>query len=214
MIKRLKTLALSLVILALISACSTTHKSTQSLRSATEQLLLSEAVIRSLPKQQNNPLSIPQGANVILGTTGITGANMDEKIVQEVMAGWLGQHGYHVQHDANNAAYKINVIVGSLGTELGGMFFGIPPVSGSLLPISLPELALFKAQHQTGYAKFHIDIFEIPSGRFVQSTPAFLAETHYNDYTILFVFSFNKTDLISPPQLGNFRSPIQTQTEE
>ncbi len=206
MIKRLKTLALSLVILGLMSACSTTHKNTQSLRTAIEQLLLTEAVMTSLPQQTRNPfkppLTIPRDTNVFIDTSGIS---IDKDVVRHALSRWLGQHGYLVQDDKEKATYRINVIVESLGTEYADTFFGIPPIQGGLIPISTPELAIYKAQYQTGYVKFHFDIYEHPSGRFVQTTPPFLAEKFYNDYTLLFLFGFNKTDLTSPPQLGTIK---------
>ena len=197
--KRLKTLILSLIILGLMSACSTTHKNTQTLRTAIEQLLLSEAVMKSLPKQVKTPLPIPQGAKVVVDTSGIS---LDQSIVRHAMSGWLGQHGYLVLEDKENATHRVNVIVESLGTEYSDTFVGMPPIQGGLIPISTPELTLYKAQYQTGYAKFHFDIFELPSGRFVRSSPSFLAEKFYNDYTLFFLFSYVKTDLIAPPQLG------------
>jgi hypothetical protein len=115
---------------------------------------------------------------------------------------WLGQHGYLIQDDKENATHRVNVIVESLGMEYADTLVGMPPIQGGFIPIATPELALYKAQYQTGYVKFHFDIFELPSGRFVQSTPSFLAEKFYNDYTLLFLFSYVKTDLMAPPQLG------------
>ena len=122
------------------------------------------------------------------------------------MAGWLGQQGYAIQKNEDKADYRISVIVRSLGTELGNSFFGMPPVTSQLIPFSLPELALYKAQYQTGYAKFHMDIFELPAGTLLQSTPPFLAQTHFNNHTILLFFTINSTDLESPPRLGSFRN--------
>ncbi|MDQ3186008.1 MAG: hypothetical protein M3Q16_06010 [Pseudomonadota bacterium] len=127
------------------------------------------------------------------------------------MAGWLGQQGYFAQRDEKNATHRISVIVEALGTELGGTFVGMPPVQSLLIPFSLPELSLYKAQHQTGYVKFHMNVFEIQTGRLVGSTPAYLGDSYYNDYTVLFLLSFISTSLISPPQLGSFRrKPLNT----
>lgn len=93
LVKILKNIAIGLVTLGTLSACSTVHKQTQSTRSAVEQLLLSEAVIKSLPEQPESSLPIPQGANIVLDTSGIS---EDKDIVRQVMAGWLGKQGYHV----------------------------------------------------------------------------------------------------------------------
>ena len=194
-----------------MSACSSVHTSTQSRRTAIEQLLLSEAVKKSFSQQLENPLPIPQGTNVSIDISGIS---LDKSVIHQIMAGWLGQHGYHVQSDTEKSTYQINVIVESLGTESGDTFVGIPPVQSSFIPISLPELALFKAQYQTGYTKLYLDIFELPSGRFVQSISPFFAETYYNNFVLLFLVSFKSTDLLAPPQIGFFRGPLKTRTND
>lgn len=207
MITKIAKILCSIVVLAsLLSACSTTQKITHASRTATEQLLISEAVVRSLPKQTESPLPIPPGSNVKLDISSISG---DKDIVREAVVRWLGQHGYTVRDAAENTAYRINIIIGSLGTEQGIIFFGIPPVQGSLIPISLPELSLYKAEYQTGYVNFHLDIFEWPSGRFVGSSLPFIADTFYNAYTVLFLFTYKRTDLKSPPRLGTFSDPLE-----
>lgn len=220
MIKILKKQVLYLTILGLVSACSTVHKATQSPRTAVEQLLLSEAVIKSLPEQLESALPIPQGAKVVIDTTG---TSEDKDIVRQIMAGWLGkqgyqvmvgwfgEEGYEVQGDINVATHRINVNVGALGTEFGETFIGIPPIQSTIIPFSTPELSLFKAQYQTGFVKLYMDIYELPSNRFIKSTPPFFAETYYNDYTLLFLISWKKTDLIPAPQLGSFRKSADTQ---
>ena len=194
-----KALFLSLTVAVLFSACSSTQKITNSARTATEQLLITEAVMRSLPKQPDLPFPIPRGSAIKLDIAGISA---DKDVVKGIVAGWLGLHGYAVQDE--NASHRINIVVNSLGTELASKFFGIPPIQASLLPISLPELSLFKAENQVGYARFHFDIFELPSNRFIASSSPFLGDTFYNAYTVLLLFSFNKTDLISPPEVNTF----------
>mgnify|MGYP006188590865 FL=1 len=209
MIRLLKSMAVGLICTALAAGCSTTHKTTQSPRTAIEQLLISEAVMRSLPSKPQGmfSLSIPPGAAVVLNTAGISG---DRILLQQILVGWLGRQGFAVQQDEKNASYRINVNVNAMGTEFGTNFFGMPPASSQFLPISIPELALYKAQFQTGYVKFYMDIFKLPSEQFVQSTPMFVAETYYNDYTLLLLISFSRTDLASPPQTSVFRKAVNT----
>jgi hypothetical protein len=197
------TLMAGFPVLMLLASCSTMHSATQSQKAAIEQLLISEAVLRSLPRDANDIIAIPQGARVAIDTSGVSA---DQILLQKTVAGWLGQQGYAIQKNEDKADYRVSVIVGSLGTELGNSFFGMPPVTSQLIPFSLPELALYKAQYQTGYAKFHMDIFELPAGTLLQSTPPFLAQTHFNNHTILLFFTINSTDLESPPRLGSFRN--------
>lgn len=215
MINIFNLLFLGTVSIALLTGCSTTHKATQSARTPIEQLLISEAAIRSASPTPERPLPIPKGANVILTTSGL---NTDQVILQQVLTGWLGQQGYLVvQKDDKNATHRIDLIIGSLGTELSGTFIGMPPIQSTLIPFSLPELAFYKSQYQTGYAKFYMNIFELPSGKFAGSTSPFLADAYYNNYTVLFIFAFTSTDLTSPPELGSlYRKPLNpppTQSE-
>ena len=192
--------ALAAATLLFTVGCSTTQRNTQSARTAVEQLLLSEAVKRSLPRESRSVLPVPHGANVAISTVGMT---PDQAVLQQVVAGWLGQQGYLVQKDGKDATHRIDVIVEALGTELAGTFMGMPPIQSQIIPFSLPELSLYKSQLQTGYAKFHMNIFDV-AGNFMGSTSAFVADSYYNDYTVLFVLSHTSTDLSTVPELGSF----------
>jgi len=195
--------------------CSTTNRTTQSTRTAVEQLLISESVIRSLPKKSNEPLPIPSGSRVSLNTSGLT---PDQALLQEILTGWLGQQGYLIQKDKKNATYRIDVIASAIGTEENGTFIGLPPIHSQIIPFSLPELAFYRSENQTGYVKFNMNFFEVLTGKFVGSSPNFLANSYYNNYTVLLLLSFSSTNLVSPPQLGFFRSRPQntgnTESEE
>jgi hypothetical protein len=201
----------TIVSIVAIAGCSITHKATQSQRTTVEQLLISEAVQRSLPEDIDKLLPIPRGTAVTLQTSVIsvpTEVSTEKFLVQQVIEGWLGQNGYAIQKDEKNATHRVSVIVSALGTELGGNFFGMPPVTSQLIPFSLPELALYKAQYQTGYVKLYMNFFELSSGRFVGSIAPLAGETYYNDHTVLLFLSFISTDLEAPPQLGVLRTPI------
>jgi hypothetical protein len=205
----LQTLTLTAAIV-LAAGCSTTQRNTQSSRTAVEQLLLSEAVKRSFPNDSGEFLSIPRGASVSINTVGMTG---DQAFLKQVLAGWLGQQGYLVQKDGKDATHRVDVVVEALGTELSGTFMGMPPVQRQFIPFSLPELALYKSQYQTGYAKFNLNAFGLPAGNFLGST-SFVADAYYNDYTVLFVLSHTFTDLPSVPELGSFnRKPVGPRVE-
>lgn len=203
-----KTIVFYTVSIVFLMSCSTTHRTTNSSRATIEQLLISEAVTRSLPNKSDKSLPIPIGSKILLNISSLT---KDQTLLQQILKGWLGRQGYLIQKDENNATYRVDVIVGALGTESGGAFFGLPPIQSQLIPFALPELSLYKTQNQTGYVKFNMNIFERETGKLIGSTPTFLADTYYNNYTILFVFSYTSTDLNSPPQLGSFyREPLNS----
>jgi hypothetical protein len=213
----IKTLILIILPIALITGCSTAHKPTQSQRSAVEQLLMSEAIMRSLPADSTPSLPIPKGASVVLDASVInvsTVPSPDKFLLEKILAGWFGQQGYAIQKNEDKASYRINIVTTTLGTELGDSFFGMPPVNSVLIPFSLPELALYKNQYQTGYVKFYMDIFELPAGKLVHSSPFYVAETYYNDYTVLLFFSFSSTNLPLTPELDSFHKPMEKRIRE
>jgi hypothetical protein len=89
--------------------------------------------------------------------------------------------------------------VQALGTVQGETFFGMPPVQSVIIPFALPELTLYKRQAQTGYMRYSLDIYDSSTGRLVRSTPWYAGSSYYNQYTFLFLFKYNSTDLILPP---------------
>lgn len=213
----MKNLPLIVATIALTAACSTAHKPTQSQRAAIEQLLISEAIMRSLPSDPGETLPIPAGSSVALDVSVINMSSTpspDKFLLEKILAGWLGKQGYAIQKNEEKASYRINVVTGALGTELGDSFFGMPPVQSVLIPFSLPELAIYKNQYQTGYAKFYMDVFELPAGKLVHSSPFYVAETYYNDYTILLFFTFNTTDLPLAPGLESIHKSMDERIRE
>jgi hypothetical protein len=128
MIRLLKNVAVSAVCIGLAAGCSTTQRTTQSPRTAIEQLLISEAILRSLPAESQGMLSIPSGAGVILNTAGIS---PDQALLQQILVGWLGKQGFSVQKDEKNATYRINVIVNAMERNSVAIFSvcRLPPAS-------------------------------------------------------------------------------------
>ncbi len=211
MYKTLKIIMICTLSTIFLIGCSTTQRTTQSKRTAVEQLLISESITRSLPKKPFEPLPVPPGSTVTLNTSGHKDRpdlTPDHDLLQEILAGWLGQQGYLIKKNNEAARYQADIIVRAIGTEENTIFFGIPPVRSQIIPFSLPEIAAYKAKNQTGYVKFNINFFEISTGKFVGASSNFIADTYHNYHTILFL-SFSSTNLMSPPKLGIFHSRPQ-----
>lgn len=183
-----------LVLLVMIPAgllgCSATRDVTKTPRTPIEQLLVSQSIQRGLDVSAE--IFAPRGSATVVAD----GLTADDRFVQEVVMDWLRQQGWHV---SKHGEYLVHVTVYALGTEQAENFFGIPPVSGSLLPISVPELALYKASRQRGYARFALTVSETPGGRLINSTPVLEGDVYFNQYTVLFAVSFHTTDLAPPP---------------
>ncbi len=110
-----------------------------------------------------------------------------------------GRLGYRIDPRDTEPVYLARVVVESFGTTQGLTFFGMPPVTSVLIPFSLPALVLFSAQGQNGYARLHVDYFEYQSGKLVGSSPTIIGRTYYNQYIVLFFFTWQTTDLSAPP---------------
>jgi len=141
-----------------------------------------------------------------LATTGLT---HERRYLIGAVGRWLGEKGLRLKTDAKDATYQIQIMVEALGTEQSQSLFGLPEVQSTFFPFGLPEIALYKVQHQTGYARFRLDIYETATGAFIRSTPWFQASTYYNEYNLLFFIEFHTTNLIGP-----FDDPPETSTHD
>ncbi len=173
---------------------------------AIEQFLMSQAVERSLTSEDATSLPIPPGSTVKLETTGLS---VEQRFLLGAIARWVGEQGFRLPPDEQEATYKIQILVQSLGTEQSRTFFGMPPVQSVLIPFALPEITLYAAQYQTGFTRFRLDIFETTSGQFIRSTPWLQGNTFYNEYSLLFFIDFHRTNLVGP--FGN-HSPINSKS--
>lgn len=162
---------------------------------AVQQFLMTQAVERSLYGENTMLIPLAYGDTVSLDTIGVT---TEKLFLKSAIGGWLGERGLKIVTESQNARYRVLILVQALGTEQRDSLFGMPEIQGGLLPFALPELALFKKQSQSGYTRFRLDIYETATGKFIRSTPWFQGSTYFNEYTILFFFDFEFTDLIAP----------------
>ena len=174
-----------------MAGCSATRESTKTARNTVEQLLISQSMERGLDIAAKLP---PPNGTVVVESAGLTD---DNKFAREIVVEWLRQQGWHIT--SKEGAYLIHLRIYALGTDQALSFVGIPATQGTLIPISIPELALYKAQRQHGYARFGFTLVETPSGQLITSTPVMEGDVYFNQYTVFFAFSFHTTDLAAPP---------------
>ena len=139
-----------------------------------------------------------------------TGLTIEQRFLIGAVGRWLGEQGLRRLPKGQETTYRIQILVQSLGTEQSQSFFGMPPVQSALIPFALPEVSLYKAQYQSGFARFRLDIFETITGQFIRSTPWFQATTFYNEYTLLFFIDFHRTNLILPSEEKDI-TPIKSE---
>jgi len=178
------------MMLLLLSACALSREQSKTSRTATEQLLVSQALERSLSRVS---VPLPDGSSVAVETAGLK--DTDAAFTRELVASRLSSLGVRVQKKEEEASYLVRVIIQTLGTDQENSFFGMPPVTSVLLPFALPELAIYKHEHQRGVVRLRLEIFERATGRFITSTRWYEGSTHFNQYTLLFFIGFHSTDL-------------------
>ena len=189
------------LILCVFSGCAgPTSKPTDPL-TPTEQLLYSSAIKRGL---KDFDVGIPTGTAITLTASGLRvdqslNGDVIHRHIKNVVAGWLGQQGVIIREEGQDATYRVHLILESVGTTQRSRMLGLPPASSTLLPIALPELALYKRIRTQGYVRFYFDIFERESGRFLRSTVPQVGSVTQTVYTVFFFITWRETDLDSPP---------------
>lgn len=224
--RRLARAVVCASLLPLLTSCTIPREITKTARSAIEQLLLSEALNRSLlgvtlPMSVGEPLYmevtglqlgylsplVPLPSVSALGETSTTGTSTggyfspagDLAFVRDAVATHLGVLGYRISKREEDASYLVRVVVQSFGTNQSTSFFGMPPIQSVLIPFSLPQLTVYQNLSQDGYVRYGVEVIERASGRLLYTTPWHSHQTYHNQYTILFFFTFRMTDLEEAP---------------
>lgn len=214
-------------IVPLLASCTLPREITKTPRSAIEQLLLTQALNRSLldlrlPVSSSEPLymkvsglqlgymspllPLASGSSATASTSTVTPPTEgyfspagDLAFISDAVASHLGVLGYRVSRREDEAAYLVRVVVQSFGTIQATSFFGMPPIQSVLIPFSLPQLTIYQNLSQDGYVKYGVEVVERASGRLVYTTPWHSHRTYHDQYTILFFFTFRVTDLDEAP---------------
>ncbi len=181
------------MVMVFVAGCAATRETTKSPRSPAEQLLLTQSLQRGLA-EASLPLD-PQDT-VFVETIGLTA---DQGFAAALVTSWVGQQGMHIKGKSEEARYHMKVHLHAFGTEKEVTFFGLPPSTSVLIPFSLPEITVYGATRQIGYAQFSFDIIDSKNGHLLRSTPAFEGSSQITSYVVMLFFSFKTTDLSPPP---------------
>jgi len=153
-------------LVALLAGCGTT-KWSDSPRTATEQLLVSDAIDRAISEIDFSALA---NTRVYLDTRFIITA-LDQNYVISTMRQHMLASGCIIMDKADEATYVVEMRAGSLGTNRQDLLFGMPsttlPTVG-LLPTgaaTIPEIALVKRTNQQGVCKIAVFAYDRRSGR-------------------------------------------------
>jgi hypothetical protein len=156
----------SAALCALSAGCGTT-KWSDSPRTATEQLLVSDSVDRAISEIDFSALA---DQTVYLDTRYIVTA-LDQNYVVSTLRQHMLASGLVIKDKPEDATYVVEVRSGSLGTNRQDLLFGVPatnlPTAG-LLPMgsaAIPEIALMKRTNQAAVCKIAVFAYDRMSGR-------------------------------------------------
>ena len=184
--------SVSLLLLG-IGGCAVSYDTTNTPRTATEQLVLAQAFQRSLI---DAVVPARPGQSVAVETTGLTA---DQAYASALIERWLSREGYYVPKDKDGKeTLVVRVTLDAFGTLYNHTFFGMPAFSSAFIPFALPQLSIYEAAKQRGHARWSMDVLDKKTGQLVGSTRTYEGDAYYDNYIFLFVFSTALSDLVPP----------------
>ena len=179
-------------VLAVLLLCGTwagcgTTKWTDTRRTATEQLLISDAMDRAVSRLDFRALA---GKKVCLDDAPLKGVT-DAAYLSSSLRQHLLASGCILKDKAPEADYLVEARAGAVGTDHHEVLFGVPavnipaviPISG--MPSSIPEIPLAKKTEQRAVAKIALFAYDRETGRPVWQSGVVPVESKAKDLWIL-----------------------------
>ena len=172
----------SAIVLLAIAGCGTT-RSSDSMRTATEQLLVSDAIDRAVQTIDFKPLA---GQTVYLDDS-----RLEEVVDRDYLVSTIRQQllasGCTLRDVRDEADFIVEARAGAVGTDRNDLLFGIPatnvpqilPLQG--VPAAIPEVPLAKRRDQRGVAKISMFAYHRASGQPVWQSGIAARESSSND---------------------------------
>ena len=155
-------LGCAIAVIVSVAGCGTTRWS-DSKCTATEQLLISDAVERAVMQIDMRPLA---GQAVFLDTTMLDDVQ-DGKYLTSALRHQILASGCRLAANRDTAAVVVEARAGAIGTDRNELLLGIPATSVQVAGngTSIPEMAIFKRTDQRGVAEVNLFAYERASGR-------------------------------------------------
>jgi hypothetical protein len=165
-----------------IFGCGTT-RSSDTARTATEQLLISDAVDRAIQSVSFAPLA---GQTVYLDDSKLSDV-VDKNYIVSTLRQHMLASGCILRDTRDQADFVVEARAGAVGTDRNDLLFGIPatnvpqilPVQG--VPAAIPEVPLAKRRDQRGVAKISMFAYQRQTGKPVWQSGLAVQESSSND---------------------------------
>jgi hypothetical protein len=175
-----------LAVCTISAGCGTT-KWSDTARTATEQLLISDSMDRAVSKLDFRAVA---GKRVYLDSSPLSGVTDSTYLVSLLRQHMLAQ-GCLLKEDREQADYVVEVRAGAVGTDRREVVFGVPatnvpevvPVHG--VPSSIPEMTLAKKTEQRAVTKIAVFAYNRHTGRPVWQSGVVPVESKAKDVWLL-----------------------------
>ncbi len=169
--------------------CAISPQITNTSRSSIEEELLMHALNRALSQLDTEQL---KGKTVAVDFYGLSS---DKDFAKEFFTAWLQSQQVQIAQDPKEAQLHLKVFAPVLAVDQGQSFIGAPSFTVPLLGFAMPEISLFKDVRHSGLAELQIYSIDGDTGKFVDKSPMAVGASQYDDYTILLVINFTRSDI-------------------
>lgn len=176
----------------LMSACAVSTQITNTPRSSLEQRLLVRALERAIAGLDAQQF---KGKTAAIDFFGLTA---DKDFAKEFVTAWFQSQGVRIATSASQAQLHLKVFASALAVDQGQSFLGMPSFTVPLIGFVMPEIPLFKDIQHSGYAEIKVFTTDVATGDFVGESGPVTGKSSHDDYTILIVVHFARSDLETP----------------
>lgn len=173
----------------LLAGCAATAQITNTPRSSIEQELLVRALDRAMAKLDTRELT---NKTVMIDFYGLT---PDKDFAREYFTAWLQARGVRVTANPKLAQLRVKAFASVLAVDQGQSFLGAPSFTVPIIGFGVPEIPLFKNIEHSGHAELKISVADEKSGEFVAESVPAIGTTKHDDYTLLIIIHFTRTDV-------------------
>jgi hypothetical protein len=180
---------LILSLLVLLAGCAVSTQITNTQRSSIEEQLLVRSFERALATLDIQQL---RGKTVAVDFYGLT---PDKDFAMEFFTAWLQGQQVQIAIDPKQAQLRLKVFAPVLAVDQGQSFIGAPSFTVPVMGFVIPEIPVFKDVRHSGHAEVEIYTIDGETGKFVDKSRPAIGDAQYDDYTILILVHFTRTDL-------------------
>jgi hypothetical protein len=203
------------VLAVLASGCGTT-RSSNTARTATEQLLISDAIDRTV--QQIN-FKVLEGETVFFDERHLL-----EVVDKAYLISSFRQHllasGCVLKDKREDATFVVEPRVGAVGTDNHDWLVGIPAINvpqvplAPTLPAAIPEIPFAKRRDQRGVAKVAVFAYRRETGEPVWQSGMAISESEANDIWVLGAGPFKRGTIYEEKSFTSTRIAAKDDEEE